>query len=417
MRRVWLASATCLAACHGGGDKHKSRGSAAAPFELVSGVDAAAQGPSGDEVEPNDSDDNATPLALGASMRGKIEPETDVDRYRITVTEAGALSVMVSAVDADLALDIEDASGSVVAKSDRGGVRTREGVPNLGVQPGRYTAVVREIKHRSRRGSAETKPAPVYEVTAQMVPVQAGTEHEPDEDRGTANDLIIGDTGTGFLGWSGDVDVWKISVEAVAAKDAVDIELPPVDGLAYDMELDDGVGSALVHRKAPRGAPMNVRGLVPVVPAGAPPFHYVTIKATGSNPETPYTLRVSGHVVATDAEIEPDDTPEHPFAWPVDRTVVHGTWTPGDVDCFALPLTGAARDVTVTIDPSGEINVIAELLVDGHVVAASAGGAKGSTQKVTGSVPPNAHAIVRIKGADERATAEGTYDITLQDGA
>src|SRR5262249_12273817 len=163
------------------------------------------------------------------------------------VTEAGALSVMVSAVDADLALDIEDASGTVIAKSDRGGVRTREGVPNLGVQPGRYTAVVREIKHRSRRGSAEAKPAPVYELTAQMVPAQPGSEHEPDDDRGTANDLIIGDTGTGFLGWSGDVDVWKISVEALAAKDAIDIELSPVDGVAYDMELDDGVGSAVVH--------------------------------------------------------------------------------------------------------------------------------------------------------------------------
>ena len=415
MRLWWLAF---VAACHGGGGgKKHERGSAAAPFELVSGADAAAQGPSSDEIEPNDSDDTATPLALGAAMRGKIEPETDVDRYRITVTEAGALSVMVSAVDADLALDIEDQSGTVVAKSDRGGARTREGVPNLGVQPGRYTAVVREIKHKSRRGSAEVKPAPVYELVAQMMPASPGTEHEPDDDRGTANELIIGDTGTGFVGWSGDVDVWKLSVEALAAKDAVDIELSPVDGVAYDVELDDGVGSALVRRKAPRGAPMLVRGLVPVVPAGAPPFHYVTIKATGSNPETPYTLRVSGHVIGTDAEIEPDDTPEHPFAWPVDRTVVHATWTPGDVDCYALPLTGAARDVTVTIDPSGEINLVAELLVDGHVIAASAGGTKGSAQKVSGSVPPNAHAIVRVKGADERAAAEGTYDVTLQDGA
>jgi hypothetical protein len=415
MRMWWLA---CVAACHGGGDKHKPGvGSASTPFELVSGSDAAVTGPSGDEVEPNDTDDTATPLAIGAMVRGKIEPETDIDRYRIMVTEAGALSVVVSPVEADLALDIEDASGTVIAKSDRGGVRTKEGVPNLGVQPGRYTAVVREIKHRSRHGSAESKPAPVYELTAQMVPVQPGAEREPDDDRGTANDLIIGDTGTGYIGWSGDSDVWKLSVEALAAKDALDVELSAVDGVAYDVELDDGVGSALVHRKAPRGAPMIVRGLVPVVPAGAPPFHYVVIKATGSNPEVPYSLRVSGHVVGTDAEIEPDDTPEHPFAWPVDRTVVHGTWTPGDVDCYALPLTGAARDVTATIDPSGELDVVAELLVDGHPVAASAGGAKGSAQKVTGSVPPNAHAIVRVKGADDRATAEGTYDITLQDGA
>jgi hypothetical protein len=155
---------------------------------------------------------------------------------------------------------------------------------------------------------------------------------------------------------------------------------------------------------------------VPVVPTGAPPFHYITINATGSNPEIPYTLRVSGHVVGTDAEIEPDDTPEHPFAWPADRTIVHATWTPGDVDCFALSVSAAARDVSATIDPAGELALVAELLVDGKSVTASAGGGKGATQKLSASVPANAHAIVRVKGADERASVEGTYDVVVQDG-
>jgi hypothetical protein len=163
-----------------------------------------------------------------------------------------------------------------------------------------------------------------------------------------------------------------------------------------------------------RGAPMLVRGLVPAVPAGAPPFEYVTIKATGSNPETPYSLRVSGHVVGTDAEIEPDDSPEHAMAWPADRTVVHGTWTPGDVDCYALA-PGAARGVSASIEPSGDIALTAELLVDGNVVATSAGGGKGAAQKLSSNVPANAHAVVRIRG-NERAMVEGSYDITVQDG-
>ena len=411
--RLLLAT---LVACHGGGGAKATRGSgsSSAPFELVAGTVDASAGSVGDEIEPNDTDETATPLALGATMRGTLDPDTDVDRYRITASQAGALSVMVSAVDADLALEIEDGKGTVVAKSDRGGVRTAEGVPNLGVQPGRYTAVVRLVKHKARKPASPASP-PVYELTVQPATPGPNGEREPDEDRGTANDLIVGDTGTGYLGWSGDVDVWKLSVEALSAKDAIDVEVSAVDGVAFDVEVDDGVGQMLVHRKAPRGAPLVVRGLVPIVPAGAPPFHYVAIKGAGSNPETPYTVRVSAHVMAPDAEIEPDDTPERPFAMPPDRTVVHATWTPGDVDCFALPVAASARTVDATIDPAGDLNLAAELLIDGTPVAAAVAGGKGTAVKVHGSVPAGAHAIVRVKGGDERATAEGTYDVTVQD--
>jgi hypothetical protein len=400
-----------LTACHGGAGKRVTRGSGSSttPFELVSTTIDASSGPVGDEIEPNDTDDAATPLAVGATMRAKIDPETDVDRFRIAIAEPGALSVMVSAVDADLALELEDGSGTVIAKSDRGGVRSKEGAPNVGVKPGRYTAVVRLVKHHSKRGSADARPAPYYEISAQLAPVPPNAEREPDDDRGTANDLIIGDTGAGYVGWTGDADVWKISVEALSAKDAVDVEISGVEGVALDVEVDDGIGTLLLHRKAPRGAPLVIRGLVPVVPAGAPPFHYIAIKGAGSNPETPYQLRVSADVVGTDAEIEPDDTPEKPFAIPPDRTIVHATWTPGDVDCFALPVTASARTVAATIDPAAEIHLVAELLIDGKPLAPA------TADKVSGSVPAHAHAVIRVKGADDKATVEGAYDLSVQD--
>jgi len=90
-------------------------------------------------------------LALGATVHGKIDPDSDVDRFRIDVTAAGALSVMVSPLDTlDAMLEIEDASGNVVARSDRGGARVREGVPNLGVTPGRYIAVVQAKQPRKK---------------------------------------------------------------------------------------------------------------------------------------------------------------------------------------------------------------------------------------------------------------------------
>jgi hypothetical protein len=424
MRTVLLAIVIAVAACRGGG-KTKRSGSAA-PVEIVNQPqlpDAGGHGgPTTDEVEPNDGDDVATPLALGATVRGKVEPETDVDHYRIDVDKAGALSVTVSAVDADLVLEIEDAGGVVIAKSDRGPARVKEGIPNLGVTPGRYTAVVRggpkKKPPRAKRGAPPPPPpppAPAYEITAQVGDVVAGREREPDDDRGTANDLIVGEPASGFIGWTGDEDTWKLSVEALSAKNAIDVELGAVEGVALELAIADGVGQQLVERKAPKGAPLIVRGLLPVVPAGAPPFHYLTIKGDRSNPETAYQLRVTGHVVGVDAELEPDDTPDKPYEIPADRTIVHATFTPGDVDCFAVAPSASARTVEVSIDTPAEVDLSAELLVDGKQVAKAEHPGKGVAEKLTGQVPPNAHAVIRVRAASASATAEGAYDVAVQE--
>jgi hypothetical protein len=414
--------------CHNSSSKGRGSGSGVAPVEIINQAqlpDAAhGSGPIVEEIEPNDGDDVATPLALGGTVRAKIDPETDVDHFRIDVDKPGALSVIVSAVDLDLAVELEDAGGNLVAKSDRGGVRSKEGVPNFGVTPGRYTAVVRAVPKkkpkkpaRGRTPEPATPAAPVvYEISAALVPATPNSEHEPDEDRGTANDLIINDTATGYIGWNGDADVWKLSVETLSAKNAVDIEISAVEGVALELDVDDGIGQPLLVRKAPRGAPLVVRGLLPVVPASSPPFHYLTIRGAGSNPETPYQLRVTAHVIGTDAEIEPDDTPDKPFVMPSDRTVVHATWTAGDVDCFALANAATERTLSASINPPNELDVVAELLIDGKSVMTANKGGKGFEEKLTGIVPANAHAVVRVKNVDPNATAEASYDVTIVEG-
>jgi hypothetical protein len=183
-----------IAACRGGGKQHRE--GSAAPVEVVNQpIDGrGAAGPTGDEIEPNDGVDNATPLALGATMRGRIDPDSDVDHYRIDVGQAGALAVMLSGVEGvDLVLEIEDSSGNVIAKSDRGAARIKEGVPNLGVTPGRYTAVVRKKVKPPPKGARPPKnpepsgAAPVW-ISAAAAPFGPNAEREPDDDRGTAND-------------------------------------------------------------------------------------------------------------------------------------------------------------------------------------------------------------------------------------
>src|SRR5262249_9158667 len=154
------------------------------------------------------------------------DPEADVDYYRLDVDRAGTLQVTLSGIEGvDLVLELTDASGAVVAKSDRGGARIKEGIPNAGGTRGRYTLIGRQAppkkkpKPKGKKGTppppaepAAPAPAPAYELSAQLVDPGKGAEHEPDDDRGTANDLIVADNATGYIGWKDDRDVWKLSV-------------------------------------------------------------------------------------------------------------------------------------------------------------------------------------------------------------
>jgi len=424
-RAVLVALASAGAASAGCSKKavRKRTGDAAAVEVVATPVaaDGGARGTVSEEVEPNDRDEVATVLALGATVHGKIDPDSDVDRFRIDVTAAGALSVMVSPPDTlDAMLEIEDASGNVVARSDRGGARVREGVPNLGVTPGRYIAVV-QAKQARKKPPKKGAPEPArpsggpYEITASMVTPAAGAEHEPDDDRGQANDLIVGDTGTGYVGWTGDADVWQVSVEALSAKNALDVELSAVEGVALSVEISDGVGQPIVTRKGPRGAPLVVRGFVPAVPQGAPPFHYLTVKGDRSNPETAYQLRVAAKVIPPDAEVEPNDTPETAMPFPADRKSLHAHWSAGDVDCFAVPPEDAARTLDVSIDTPNDLDLAIDLLVDGKLVAKVDHPGKGAAERLTAPVPAGAHAVIRVHGAD--AAGEGAYELVINEGA
>ncbi|MCX5747930.1 MAG: hypothetical protein NT062_36160 [Proteobacteria bacterium] len=387
-----------------------------------------------DEVEPNDGEDTATKLALGATLRGKIDAEGDVDHFAIDVAATGVLAVDVSPIESfDLNVELLDATGTSLVRSDRGGVKVREGLPNVAVAAGRYTVVVRakkllppvvKLKKDQKAGqkpppppaSSVAFPSPVYEITANVTPPATGAfEREPDDDRGAANDLILGDAVQGYLGWTGDVDTWKLSLETLSSKNAIDVEVTSPEGLALTLEIADGLGNPLVTRKAPRGAGLIVRGFVPVIAQGAAPYHYLTLRADRSNPETAYQLKVTEHVVGPDAELEPDDTPEKAMAMPSDRTSVKGVWTTADVDCYVLETTDAVRTLEVTLDTPNEVDLALEVLVDGKPVAKSDIKGKGAAEKVSTSVPASGRPVIRVRAADPNATGEGAYTLTVQE--
>jgi hypothetical protein len=445
-RAVVVAVAVAgVGGCKGRGEVHKREGSAAAVEVVTSptpgpgdggaggatratnatgspGSPGRPTGPVSDEQEPNDDEPRASALADGATVRGRIDRDGDVDTFAIDVKADGALALSLTGVDGvDLVLALADPAGQVIATSDRGGARAREGLPNVGVHPGRYLATVRAAKHRAKKpakGAAAVAagPSPVYELTASVAVPADGVEREPDDDRGGANDLLLGQPVTGWLGWGGDVDVWKLSVEALSAKDAFDVELSAIDGVALTVEVADGVGTRLLTRKGGRGEALALRGIRPALPPGAPPFHYLTIRGDHGNPETAYHLTVKGRVLGPDDELEPDDTPAQAQALPATaQATIHATWTPGDVDCFALAKVATARKVEITIDTPASADLAADLMVAGAAIAHSDHPGAGAAEQLTAEIPAGAVAVVVVRGAAKQPGGEGAYDLTIKD--
>ena len=104
-----------------------------------------------------------------------------------------------------------------------------------------------------------------------------------------------------------------------------------------------------------------------------------------------------------------------PYMMPLDRTIVHATWGPGDIDCFGLAPAGTARQIDVSVDTPAEINLDAELLVDGKAIAIANKGGKGVVEKLTGIVPANARVVVRVKNPDASSNADVKYNVTIQE--
>ena len=89
MRVALVAAVLALVACSN--KKKQQRKGDAAAVEVVTTPavpNGGALGAASEEIEPNDGDGVATVLLLGATVHGKIDPEADVDHYRIDVTRA-----------------------------------------------------------------------------------------------------------------------------------------------------------------------------------------------------------------------------------------------------------------------------------------------------------------------------------------
>jgi hypothetical protein len=357
------------------------------------------------EVEPNDSDDTAMALPLPGGGSGELDGETDVDRYVVTVDQAGYVRATLSGIEgADLVLEIGAAGAKPIAVSDIGGALVDEGVPNLPVSAGRYVLAVREFVPKRRKPGAEprTGRSPAYGLTVALFEPSAATEREPDDDLDTALPLALGGEVEGYVGWRGDVDVWTIPLEGFGPDDGLDVDVDGVAPVELRARIVDAAGATLLERRGGRGEALAVRGWMPGDAADA--RYALVLDGRRSAFDRAYRVRAARRLIAIDEEIEPNDAPVSatPLAAEPGSPAGQrrGYLVRGDTDYYAVPAVVEPSGLALSVDRAVEVSVVDGA---GAVLAAP-------TREVAGlrvALPAGVRAFVVLTrdGGDEVARA------------
>ncbi len=367
-----------------------------------------------DEKEPNDRASGGQPLSLPGAVRGRIDVADDWDVYAIDVARAGTLSVRLSAVeDADLILEVVDASGAVLATSDNGPAKTAEALPNVFVQPGAYQVVVHEFvkpaRKKDKKAPPRSAPSAPYDLVVDLGPTpEVGEERERNDEPAFADPLALGQAGRGFVGWRKDVDAWKIALDGARADDVLSVDVSAVPGVALRLALVDAAGKTLLERKGRTGQPLSAASVA--VPAQAP-FVFAVVSGDTANADERYTIQAQVRAAQLDEESEPNDTPEtaSPLAdvAGTESGTRVGTLAGTDVDVFRLDPAPGPRSLSVTVEPPAGLDVEVTILgAGGKVLLGPVDAAKkgGAEKIVAAPVPPDAPAFVRVRAKAGAAT-------------
>jgi hypothetical protein len=422
---AWIVAAIALVAGCGKGDGKRVRRNRDGGVRTVTpDPTGTGRASAGEEKEPNGVETEATPLPPGHFVRGSLDGEADVDVYRVAVAGAGQLRAALTGIDGvDLVLELRDAAGAVLAKSDRGPAMISEGMPGYGVGKGEYFLVVREFvkkkpaakKKKGTGAGADAAPqgrvgpSNVYELSVEVLPAAPDLhEIEPNDDPGTAVEVLLADSVKGWVGWNGDVDLWKLSLEGVAAQYCLDIDVAGVDGAALSVEVLDAGGERLLSRKGDKGGPVVIKSVVPALADAAPPWHFVKISADRSNPEATYELRFTARLLEDDEEREPNDTPE--LASPmVGPGAVRATYSSGDVDRFRIDAQTEPQLLDVAVEPPPGIDLELAVGIAGQPPLATANaGAAGARESLAAvALPARAPVVVTVSAKTSKKADPG----------
>lgn len=374
------------------------------------------------EREPNNTVDKATALAIPGTVKGTLDGSADVDVYKLTVAKAVNVSVRLGGIaKVDLALELRDAEGKSLVKSDRGPAGTEEGFPNYKLEAGTYYVAVTEFVKKSKRkrrrrrskrkrrkkapppeAPARVGKSPPYELS--VAPASRSEEHHEREPNGTideALELSVAEyQGFGYAGWSGDVDVWKLSLDGAGNGKGMSLDLTGVPGVSFTLEVLDGSGKRLLRRKGGKGQPLAVRNLMPKEGDQA---YFVKLRARRSNPKEAYELRYTTSLLEPDEEHEPNDSTGRASKLQPDDKTFSGTWKgylgAGDVDYWLIDKQKGPTLFSVTVTPPRDTDITLKARVDGKVIGEGNSGKRGEREQFTQiPIPAGKRMVLKISG-------------------
>lgn len=292
-------------------------------YSLV--IEPGASLPAPGDLEPNDADDEATPVAGPFAIGGDLQGSPD--RYGWTIGEGDAAPGRAwrlearTPVGAPSRLSLIDAAGGLMATTtaDELGLAALD---DLVLATGRYTVVL---------DPPASAPLP-YALAATVGPGPRG-DPEPDDGPATAIDLDPArPVAKGRLSRPDDRDVYRLALDAERAGASLDVRLVWPSDRRRRLCLTDADATPIQCREATDDLLLSGLGLSPGT--------YLLDVSGDAAPDEPYLLRVdAAGPLPPDFEHEPNDGVT--AATPMDaNTVMRGRAGAHDEDYFRVSTEG-----------------------------------------------------------------------------
>lgn len=292
------------------------------------------------ELEPNESAEKALVIdrtSVVEATMGADPQKPDEDWYALKAALPRTVDLQVSApMGGDVAVEVIDATKTVLASVNAAGPGAAERVPNLDVSG---TVLVRVVTMKKGVGGA-------YTLTAIFRERQPGFELEPNDRRVDATQVQLGQAVSGFIAHPGDVDLFRFELPTpaeevpVAMEDAGDVDagepvdagmpvdagagpelktalrvdVSAVEGVSFDLQLLTEAEAVLFQAKSRESSGLSLRNVgvrqsdrVLYVAVRSAPVSAAKDAKKGFNVDRSYTLTVVPEEAGATAEYEPND--------------------------------------------------------------------------------------------------------------
>ncbi len=186
------------------------------------------------ETEPNNTHDTATPVIVGTTVSGTIDPRGDFDHYAVSLAHQGELTVEFPAVPPgiDIAFRVKDAAGAQVWGWQGAGATGTPFSASVDLKvPGDYVIEVRD-------GSSNAGSPQPYTMITSFIPTADSAE--PNDTYDTATPLAWNAATRANILPRGDFDHYRVVADRMGQLTLQFTHVPPELNMAFRIKNADG---------------------------------------------------------------------------------------------------------------------------------------------------------------------------------